>query len=120
MDRRLTPRPYLIHLGDLNNNHINLMILSVERCIRADLQTTECDKYVFLTKYEYRILFGFPKSPNTEYQILFGIEKIQIPNTEYYLVSRKFKYQIRIVLFGLTIQIQNTKYQIVYKILEKN
>ena len=28
-----------------------------------------------------RILFGVPKNPNTEYQILFGIEKIRIPNT---------------------------------------
>ena len=27
-----------------------------------------------------RILFGVPKNPNTEYRILFGIEKIRIPN----------------------------------------
>ena len=30
---------------------------------------------------------------------------------------RKFEYRIRIVLFGLTINIPNTKYRIVYKIL---
>ena len=27
----------------------------------------ECDEYLFLTEYEYRILFSFKKSPNTEY-----------------------------------------------------
>ena len=80
---------------------------------------TPGDKYLFMTKYEYRILFGFQKSTNTEDQILFGIEKIRIPNIEYYLLSRKSEYRIRVVLFGLTIQITNTKYQIIYKILEK-
>ena len=79
---------------------------------------SECDKYLLLTEYEYRILFGFQKLPNTKYQILFGIEKILIPNTEYYLVSRKSEYRIRIVLFGLNIRIPNTKYRIVYNILE--
>ena len=79
----------------------------------------ECDEYFFLTEHEYRILFGFQKSLNTEYGILFGIEKIQIPNTEYYSVSRKSKYRIRIVLYGLTIRIPNNKYPIVYNILEK-
>ena len=74
---------------------------------------SECDEYLFLTEYEYWILFSFQKSLNTEYQILFVIETIRIPNTEYYSVSRKFEYQIRIVLFGLTIQLPNTKYQIV-------
>ena len=73
----------------------------------------------FFKKYKYQILFGFQKSPNTKYWILFGIKKIQIPNTEYYTVSRKFEYRIRIVLFGLTIRIPNTKYRIVYNILEK-
>ena len=73
----------------------------------------------WLTEYEYRILFGFQKSPNTEYRILFGIEKTRIPNTEYYSLSRKFEFRIRIVLFGLTIRIPNTKYGIVYQILEK-
>ena len=57
----------------------------------SHLIETECDEYLFLTKYEYRILFGFQKSPNTKYQILFGIEKIQIPNIEYYLVFRKYE-----------------------------
>ena len=83
----------------------------------------------FWTEYEYRRLFGFQKSLNTEYQIQFGIEKIQIPNTEDYLVSKnsnteyrrlfgikKFKYRTRIVLFGLTVQIPNTKYRIVFNI----
>ena len=28
-----------------------------------------------------QILFGVPRNPNTEYRILFGIEKIRIPNT---------------------------------------
>ena len=73
----------------------------------------------FLTEYKYRILFGFQKSPNTEHRILFGIGKIWIPDTEYYSVSRRSKYRIRIVLFGLTIQILNTKYQIVHKIWKK-
>ena len=62
-----------------------------------------------VTEYEYKILFGFQKSPNTECSILFGIDKIRIPNTEYYLVSRKSEYLTQIVLFGLTIQIPNTK-----------
>ena len=31
---------------------------------------------------------------------------------------RKFEYQIKIVVFGPTTQIPNTKYQIVYKILK--
>ena len=70
----------------------------------------ECDEYLFLTEYEYRILFGFQKSLNTEYLILFGIETIRIPNTE---------YLIRIVIFGLTMRIPNTKYRIINKILEK-
>ena len=61
----------------------------------------------FLTEYESRILFGFQKSLNTEYWILFGIDKILIPNTEYYSVLRKSKCRIWIVLFGLTIQIPN-------------
>ena len=74
---------------------------------------------MFLTEYKYRILFGFQKSPNTKYQILFATKKIWIPNTKYYLVSRKSKYRIRIVLFSLTTQIPNTKYAIVYTILEK-
>ena len=29
-----------------------------------------------VTEYEYKILFGFQKSPNTECSILFGIDKI--------------------------------------------
>ena len=62
----------------------------------------------FFTEYEYRILFGFQKSPNTKYQRLFGIEKIRIPYTEYYSVLRKSEYRMRIVLFGLTFQIPNS------------
>ena len=62
-----------------------------------------------LTKYQYQILFGFQKSLNTEYWLLFGVQKIRILNTEYCLVSRKSEYQIRIVLFGLTILKPNTK-----------
>ena len=90
-------------------------------CPRACISqyTPECDEYLFLTEYEYRILSGFQKSPNTEYRILFGIEKIQIPNTEYYSVSWKSEYRIRIVLFGVTIRIPNTKYRIIHEIVEK-
>ena len=44
---------------------------------------TECDNYLFLTEYKYQILVNFHKSQNTEYWILFCIEKILIPNTEY-------------------------------------
>ena len=58
----------------------------------------------FFTEYDYRLLYDFQKSPNTEYQILFVIEKIRIPNTKYYLVSRKSEYKIKIVLFGLNIR----------------
>ena len=36
-----------------------------------------------------QILFGFQKSHNTKYRIIFGIEKIWIPNTKYYSQSRK-------------------------------
>ena len=70
---------------------------------------------------EYRIsnTIRYWEIPNTEYQILFGIEQIWIPNTKYFLVLKKSEYQIQIVLFGLTIWIPNTKYRIVYKILEK-
>ena len=60
----------------------------------------------FLTKYEYKILFDFQKSPNTEYRIIFGIENIRIPNTEYYLVSRKSEYRIKKILLCLSMQIQ--------------
>ena len=80
----------------------------------------ECDKYLFLTEYKYQIFFGFQKSLNTKYWIVFGIEKIGIPTTVDYFVLRKSEYQIQIVLFGLTIWIQNTKYLIVYKLVEKN
>ena len=73
----------------------------------------------FLTEYKYQILFGFQNSLNTKYQILFGIDKIRVLNTEYYSLSRISLYQIQMVLFGLTILILNTKYRIVYKILEK-
>ena len=53
--------------------------------------TTECDEYLFfVTEFEYRVLFSFQKSPNTEYRILFVIEKIRIPKTEHYSVSRQF------------------------------
>ena len=57
----------------------------------------------------------------TEYQILNTIWywENSIPNAKYYLVSRKSEYRIWIVLFGPTIQISNTKYRIVFNILEK-
>ena len=79
----------------------------------------ECDEYLFLTEYEYRILFGFQKEPNTEYWIVFGIEKIRIVNTEYYSVMRKSEYRMQKVWFGLTIWIPKTKYRIAYKVLGK-
>ena len=87
--------------------------------VRRPARVQSVTNTFFLTEYEYRILFGFQKSLNTEYWILFGIEKIRIPNTKYYSVSRKSEYRLQIVLFGLTIRIPNTKYQIVYNILEK-
>ena len=55
----------------------------------------------------------------TKYQISNTIRYWENLNTEYYLVLRKYKYRIRIVLFRLTIWIPNTKYRIVYKILKK-
>ena len=61
----------------------------------------ECDKYLFLT----------------EYYLVFRNHRI--PNIEYYSVLRISEYRIGIVLFVLTIRIPNTKYRIVYKILEK-
>ena len=80
----------------------------------------ECDEYLFLTEYEYQILFGFQKEPNTEYWIVFGIEKIRILNTEYYSVMRKSEYRMQKVWFGLTIWIPKTKYRIAYNVLKKN
>ena len=77
-------------------------------------------------------VWGAPSpNMNTEYYLAFINHRI--PNIEYYLVLRKpkcrrlntirywekSKYLIRIVLFGLTIQIRNTKYRMVNKILEK-
>ena len=59
----------------------------------------DCDRYVFKTKYEYQILFGFQKQPNTKFRILFR--------------SDKSKYRIKIVVFGVTIQILNIKCQVV-------
>ena len=50
---------------------------------------TECEKYFFMTEYKYRILFGFQKSSNTEF----------------FSRVRKSKYQIQIIVFGLTIRI---------------
>ena len=58
----------------------------------------------------------FPKI--TEYQILNTIWCWENPNTKHYWVLRKSEYRIQIVLFGLTIQIPNTKYQIVNKMLD--
>ena len=55
----------------------------------------------------------------TKYRTLNTIRYWENKNTEYYIVSRKSEYQIQIVLFGLTIQIPNTKYRIVSKILQK-
>ena len=55
----------------------------------------------------------------TEYRILNTIRYLENSNTESYLVSRKSEYLIQIVLFGPTIGISNTKYQIIYNILEK-
>ena len=75
----------------------------------------ECDKYLFLTEHKYQILFGFQKTPSTEYRLLLGNEKIRIPNADFYSVLRKSEYPIQIVLFGQTIQIPNTKFLIVYK-----
>ena len=76
---------------------------------------SECDEYLFFDQIQIpKIiwLFGFQKSLNAEYQIVFDIEKIQILNTKYYSALRKPEYRIPLVLFGLTIQIPNTKYQI--------
>ena len=39
-----------------------------------------CDKNLFLTEYKYQQIFGFQKSTKTEYQILFGIDKIRLQN----------------------------------------
>ena len=50
-------------------------------------------EYLFLIEYEYRILFDFQKSPITEYWILFGMEKILIPNTIRYWENLNTKYK---------------------------
>ena len=68
----------------------------------------------FFTKNKYPKLFGFQKSSNTKYSILFDIEKIWIPNTKYYSVFIKYKCQIWIVVFRPIIWIPNTKYQVVH------
>ena len=94
-------------LNNLNLNHKSLVARTADMrrilkkkqvflrpLVLPSMDDTECDKYLFLTKYKYRILFGFQKSPNTEYRIIFGIEKIQILNTKYYSVSRKSEYRI--------------------------
>ena len=73
----------------------------------------------FFTVYKYHISFVYQKSPNTEYRILFGSEKILILNTEYYSVLKKSESRIWIVLIGLSIWIPNNKYWIRYKSLEK-
>ena len=76
-----------IFVSQQGPDHIILTILSSFSLVHFHLSnsghvhTPECDEYLFLTEYEYQILFGFQKSPNTKYWILFGIEKIQIPNT---------------------------------------
>ena len=57
---------------------------------------TECDEYPFLTEYEYQILFGFLKSPNKKYRILFGIlrkSEYQIPNTIRYQENSNTEYE---------------------------
>ena len=54
---------------------------------------SEGDEYLFLTEYKYQLLFGFQKSQNTEYWILFGIEKIQIPNTIRYQENPNTEYE---------------------------
>ena len=57
---------------------IYINIGSLSKCKHV---SPECDEYLFSTKYKYRMLFGFQKSPNTKYWILCGIEKIRILNT---------------------------------------
>ena len=83
------------------------------------IQIPNIIRFSEITKYRISNTIRHWENLNTEYQILFVIEKIQIPNTKYYSLSRKFEYRIRIVLFGLTIWIPNTKYPSVYNILEK-
>ena len=65
------------------------------------------------TNTEYYLVFRNHQIPNTKDYSLY------IPNTEYYSVSIKSEYQMWIILFSLTTRIPNTKYQIVYKVLEK-
>ena len=100
---------------------IKVVIPSGDNCLNCPgWVSSECDKYLFLTKYKYQVLFSFQKSPNTEYWILFGVEKIQIPTIEYYSVLRKSEHQIRMLLFRLTIWVPNTEYQKVKLFLEKS
>ena len=77
-----------------------------QNLLRLDQSVTNT---FFLTEDEYQILFGFRNHQilNIEYYSLF----FKNTNTEYYSVSRKSEYRIRIVLFGLTIRILNSKYQ---------
>ena len=80
---------------------------------------SECDEYLFFDQIQITNIIWF--SEITEYQILNTIRYWENPNTEYRILFgiKKSEYQIRIVLFGLTIRIQNTKYRIVYNIFEK-
>ena len=74
---------------------------------------SECDEYLFFLpnmNTEYYSVFGNHQTQNINYYLVL---KIRIPNTKYYLVSRKSEYRIQILLFGLTISIPNTKYGIV-------
>ena len=63
-----------------------------------------------------RQVFG-PTIRIPEYYL--GCRKTQIPNTEYYLVLRKTKYRIRILLFGPTIRIV-FEYRIIHHTLLKS
>ena len=80
----------------------------------------ECDKYLFFwpnTNTQYYSVFRNHQIPNIEYYLVLRKSKYWILNT--IRVLRKSQYQIWIVLFGLTIQIPNTKYWTVYKVWGK-
>ena len=53
-------------------SHTRHFVLKICETIRTSIRSNYSNT---------RILFGVPKNPNTEYRILFGIEKSRIPNT---------------------------------------
>ena len=61
-------RPFLMQLLKTIYKNYNKLLKKLLKLLKTteNYKKSECEEYLFLTKYKYWILFGFQKSPNTK------------------------------------------------------